>query len=249
MRTFWSGPPRKSTPFGDDHAGPAALGEVGHDVLDEQALGGAGVDPEVGLQRLVHLAPIGRIGKDHVVLVLLADILAVNLQGVGQLQVGPLDPVQDHVHGAQQVGERLVLQAKEGVFLEIVELLAAERSVIANEVCGLAQKSGRAKAGVVNPVARLGLHDLDHGADDVALGVELAGVAGRIGRDALEEVLVNLREHMHIRVVGEMQLVHLLHDPGEGNTPPAVIADVVEDAPEALGQQIIAQALSWDRGW
>ena len=76
---------------------------------------------------LVHLAPIGRIGEDHVILVLFADILAVNLQGVGQLQVGPFDPVQDHIHGAQQIGERLVLHAEKGVLLKIVELLAAER--------------------------------------------------------------------------------------------------------------------------
>ena len=39
-----------------------------------------------------------------------------------------------------------------------------------------------------------------------------------------------------------MQLVHLLHDPGKGDTPAAVVADIVEDAPEALGQRIIAQA-------
>ena len=67
--------------------------------------------------------------------------------------------------------------------------------MIADEVCGLAQKTGSAKAGVINPVACLGLHDLDHGTDDVALGVELARISGRIGRDALEQVFVNLREH------------------------------------------------------
>ena len=115
--------------------------------------------------------------------------------------------------------------------------------MLANVVGGLAEEAGSAEAGVIDAFARLRLHDLDHGADDVALGVELAGVAGRVGSDTLEEVFVDFREHDDIGLVGEMQLVHLLHDPGEAHAAPAVVADVVEDAPEALGQRIVAQAL------
>ena len=143
--------------FGDDHAGAAALGEVGHDVLDKEAFRGAGVDAEIGLQGLVHLAPIGRIGKDHVVLGLFGDVLGVNLQSVGQLQVGAFDAVQDHVHGAQKIGQRLDLHAVKRVLLEVVELLAAEVSMPANIIRGFAQKTGRAETGIVDPVARFGL--------------------------------------------------------------------------------------------
>ena len=37
-----------------------------------------------------------------------------------------------------------------------------------------------------------------------------------------------------------MQLVDLLHDLGEAHAPPAVVADVVEDAAEALRECIVA---------
>ena len=54
--------------FRHDHTRTSTLGEVGHDVLQEQAFCSAGVNTEVGLESLVHLAAIGRIGQDYIVL-------------------------------------------------------------------------------------------------------------------------------------------------------------------------------------
>ena len=99
--------------------------------------------------------------------------------------------------------------------LKLVELLAAEGAVVADVIGRLAQKTGGAKAGVVHALAGSRLHHLHHGADDVALGVELAGVTGRVGSHALEQVFVNLREDDDIGLAGEVQLVDLLHHPGE----------------------------------
>ena len=84
------------------------------------------------LQGLGHLAAVRGIGKDYIVFVLLGDILAVNLQSIGQLKIRPLDAVKNHVHGAQKVGERLDLHTIEGVALEFVKLTAAEVAVVAN---------------------------------------------------------------------------------------------------------------------
>ena len=64
----------------------------------------------------------------------------------------------------------------------------------ADEVGALASETRGAEAGVIDTVAGLGPNHLDHGADDVALGVELPGVArgvGGVGGDALQEVLVD----------------------------------------------------------
>ncbi|MNP41621.1 hypothetical protein D3C76_1353330 [compost metagenome] len=83
---------------------------------------------------------------------------------------------------------------------------------------------------------------MHHGTDDVALGVELASVAGRVGRHALEQVFVDFRKHNDIGLAGEVQSIDLLHYLGKAHAPAAVIAHVVEDAAETLGQRIIAQA-------
>ena len=48
-----------------------------------------------------------------------------------------------------------------------------------------------AKAGVIDPVAGFGMHHLDHGPDDVALGVELAGITCGVRCDVLQEVLID----------------------------------------------------------
>jgi len=190
-----------------------------------------------------HFPAIGRIGEDDAVFVFLGHVRTVKLQRVGQFQVGSLDAVQDHVHGAQQVGKRLDFDAVEGVALKFVKLLAAEVGAFTDIVGGLTKETRRAETWVVNPVACLGLDHLDHGADDVPLCVELARVSGGVGGHALEEIFINLREHDDIGFIGEMQFVDLLNDFGEGSAPSAVVAHVVKNASETLGQQVISQSL------
>jgi len=63
--------------------------------------------------------------------------------------------------------------------------------VAAEVVGGFAQEAGGAETGIVDALAGLGAHHLHHGADDVALRVELAGVARRVRRHPLEQVFVD----------------------------------------------------------
>ena len=74
-------------------------------------------------------------------------------------------------------------------------------------------------------------------------GVELARVAGTVGGDPFEQVLVDFRQHVDVGVVGEVQPVDLLHDAGKGRAAAAVVADVLEDAAESLSQRVVAEAL------
>ena len=47
----------------------------------------------------------------------------MKLQRVGQFQVGSLDAVQDHVHGAQQVGKGFIFNTVKSFFVGIVNSL------------------------------------------------------------------------------------------------------------------------------
>jgi len=49
---------------------------------------------------------------------------------------------------------------------------------------------------------------------------------------------------VHVGIVGEVQPVDLRDHTGEGDTAAAVVAHVLEDAPEALGQLVVAEALA-----
>ena len=84
-------------------------------------------------------------------------------------------------------------------------------------VGGFAQEASGAKTGVVHVLARLRLNHLHHRADDMTLGVELTGVARRVGGHALEQVFINFRQNDDVGFAGEMQLVDLpVGEPGPG---------------------------------
>ena len=140
-------PASKKHTFRNNDAGPAALGQIGHDVLQKQALGRPTANAEVGLHFLRHLAAVGRIGEDDLALILLGDVLAMHFEGIRKLQIRTLDAVQDHVHRSQQIGQRLQFQAKEGFVLQVVQLLAAQVAMPADEVGGLAEKTRGTEAG------------------------------------------------------------------------------------------------------
>jgi hypothetical protein len=58
---------------------------------------------------------------------LLGHVVGMHFQGVGQFKIGTLDAMQDHVHRAQQIGQRLELQAVERLVLQGIKLLARLR--------------------------------------------------------------------------------------------------------------------------
>ncbi len=82
--------------------------------------------------------------------------------------VGGLDPVEDHVHGADDVREGLLLLAEEGAFLEGAGVVGGEAGLAGEVLEGLAEEAGGADGAVVDALADAWLDDADDGADDGA---------------------------------------------------------------------------------
>ena len=94
--------------------------QLAHDELQEEQrrLGGLPVLGEVALNALLLLAAEGRIGEDHVHAVLLADLGELEAQGVARVDLRRVEAVQQQVHLAEQVRERLRLAAEERSLLQ-----------------------------------------------------------------------------------------------------------------------------------
>jgi hypothetical protein len=168
---------------------PRPPAQLADEVLEEEVGGLARLDGEV-LLHLLALAPAeGRIGEDDVVAVPLLDVHHVLGERVGVADAGRLDPVQDHVHDAEDVGERLLLLPVEGPALERVPFRGGE--VVAAQVLpGLAEEARRAAGAVVDRLADLRIDDLDHGADErpgrVVFAAVPAGVAHALDAGLVE---------------------------------------------------------------
>ena len=107
---------------GHDHAAaPARLAggaaQLAHDELQEQQrrLGGLLVLGEVALDAALLLAAEGRVGQDHVHPVLVADLGEREAQAVAGVDLRGLQAVQQQVHLAEQVGQRLGLAAEDAL--------------------------------------------------------------------------------------------------------------------------------------
>ena len=92
-------------------------------MLQEQERRLAGADGEVLLDFLPLLAAERRIGHDHVHAVLVLDVRQVLGQRVGVEDVRRVDPVQDHVHDPDHIGQRLFLLAEKSGFQEVLSSL------------------------------------------------------------------------------------------------------------------------------
>ena len=102
----------------DDHTRPAARFQDLDEMLQKQKSGLAGLDGEVLLHLGAFLAAKGRIGQDDIVAVFLLNIGQVLRQRVGMQDVRRFDAVQDHVHDADDVGQRFLFFAVEGLLLQ-----------------------------------------------------------------------------------------------------------------------------------
>jgi hypothetical protein len=68
----------------------------------------------------------GRVGHDHVEAFLVLHVGQVLRQRVGMNDVRRVDPVQDHVHRGDDVGEALLLLAVEGSRLQRLKLAGGQ---------------------------------------------------------------------------------------------------------------------------
>lgn len=212
----------------DDDARPAARLEDLDEVLEEEEGGLAGLDREVLLDLGALLATEGRVREHDVVAVFILDVRDVLGEGVGMDDVRRLDAVEDHVHGPDDVRERLFLLAVEGFFLEDVDVLRRELLRVLEIVEGLAEEARGADRSVVDAVPDLGVDDLDDRADERARGVVLAAVPARVAH-VLDLRLV---EVAHLVLLGarlELELVDEVDDLAEVVAGLELVFELAED--------------------
>ena len=94
--------------------------QLPHDELEEQqrGLGGLLVLGEIALDALLLLAAEGRVGEDDIDALLLADLGELEAQGVAGVDLRRVEAMQQQVHLAEQIRQRLRLAAEEALLLQ-----------------------------------------------------------------------------------------------------------------------------------
>ena len=96
------------------------LPQLPHDELQEQqrGFGRLLVFREIALDAFLLLAAEGRIGEDHVHAVALADVGELEAERIAGINLRRVEAVQQQVHLAEQIRQRLGFAAEEGLFLQ-----------------------------------------------------------------------------------------------------------------------------------
>ncbi len=196
----------------DDHAAAPARLDDFDEVLENQERGLAGADGEVLLHLGAFLASEGRIGQHHVVAVLFLNVREILGQRVSVDDVRRFDPVQDHVHDADDVGEGLLFLAVEGAFLKGAVLRGGALGVRLPEVVeGFAEEAHRAAGTVINAFAQLRRDDLDDRALQRARVVILSAVAPGVAH-VLDLGFVKVGEFVLLDLRAEAEFVDVVDD-------------------------------------
>ena len=182
------------------------------EVLEEEERGLARADREVLLDLRTLLAAERRIRQHDVEAVLLLDVGEVLRERIRVDDVRRLDPVEDEVHDRDHVGERLLLLPVEGRFLQTLVLRGAALWVLRLEIVkGLAKKARRSHGGIADRLARLGVGDLDDGANQRARGVILTAVASGVAH-ILDLRFVQVRELVLLALGCKAEFVDVVDD-------------------------------------
>ena len=117
-------PSPNNVPLGTTTAArPALVGgtlppQFPHDELQEQqrGFGRLLVFREIALDAFFLLAAEGRIRQDHVHAVALADVRQLEAERIAGIDLRRVEAVQEQVHLAEQIRQRLGFAAEEGLF-------------------------------------------------------------------------------------------------------------------------------------
>ena len=201
-------------------------------MLEEEEGSLACFDGEVLLHFLAFLATEGRIGEDEVVAVLVLHVLVVIGEGVGMDEVGGLDPVEDEVHDADDIGEGFLFLAVEGAGLEGGELVSSEVGG-AEVVVGFAEEAGGSAGGVAHAFPDAGVGDFDHGPDEGAWGVVFAPVAPGIAH-AFDLFFVEGGKFVLLLLGTKLERVDQFDSIMQGVATLELVADFAEDFPNLV---------------
>ncbi len=183
---------------------------------EEEQLGLLGLDDlEQVLRdvRVVQGAGEGRVGEDESVLLLLPRVVLG--QRIAVADVGVLDAMEQHVHAADAEHGVVEVEAVEQAAVEVLAALAVAehlRMALAEVLPRGDEEARRAAGRVADHVVGRGRRHLDHQADDVARGAELAVLSG--GRDLAEHVLVQVALRVPVLHGHVVDHVHDLREEG-----------------------------------
>ena len=94
--------------------------------------------------------------------------------------IGGVDPVQDHVHDPDHIGQRLLFLPVKRPRLEDVEVPGGQSGLGQEVIEGFTQKAARSAGTIDDPLPDLGIHHPDHRPDQRSWGVVLAPIPPRI---------------------------------------------------------------------
>lgn len=188
----------------DDGGTPAFLQPV-HDDGHEQVggLAGAEIGREVHLHAVLLATAVRRVHHDDVELVLRLVGAHVALERIAVVDARRIDVVEKHVRHAQEVRQRLLLDAEDGLVEESAVTDALHLRL--QHLQGRGQESARTTSEVRDMLAQFRREHLD---DEVRVGtgrIELAGRSG--GLKFLQNRLVDFTESVAILVFVEVDLV------------------------------------------
>ncbi len=143
-----------------------------------------------------------------------------------------LDAVQQHVGGAEQVRELLLLDAVEGA-LQGLAVLHVLHVLGAHVLDGAGEEAAGAAGGVEDGLAQPGVDHVHHELGDGPRGVELARVAGAL--QVPEDLLVDVVEGVAVGGAVEVDLVELVDDLAHQGAGLHVVVGVLEDALDHAG--------------
>ena len=165
---------------------------------------------EIALDAFLLLAAEGRIGQDHIHAVALADVGELEAERVAGINLRRVEAVQQQVHLAEQIRQRLGFAAEQGFLLQDFAV-GHGLDLLGQMVERLDQKAARAAGRVEHGLAEARVRDGDHEPHDGARGVKLAGIARRIAHLA-QHGFVERAERVQLVAGGEVDAVELVDD-------------------------------------
>ena len=226
--------------------------ELAHDELQKQqsGLGGLLVLGEVALDAFFLFAAEGRIGEDDVHAVLFADFRQFVAEGVAGVDLRRIEAVQEQIHLAEQIGQRLGFTAEDGALLQDFPV-GDGLDLLFKVLEGFDEEAAGAAGGIEDGFAEARVEDFHHEADDGAGGVELAGIAGGVAHFA-QHGFVERAEGVELVAGGEMDAGDLVDDVAQEVAADHAVLDALEDRGDDVaavvavgtseGAQILEQA-------
>ncbi len=220
------------------HESGAAAGlEDLHEEHEEEVggLAGAELGGVVGLDAVLLHATERRVGDDAVHALLRAPVAQGTGEGVVVADVGgDVDAVQEEIGHAQDVREVLLLDAGEAVLN--FPLVGLGLRLFAQVLDGADEEAAGAAGGIEDGLAKAGVDLLHDELGDGARGVELAGVAR--GLEVLEELLVDVAEHVAVIRGVEVDAVDLVDDLAHQRAVLHVVVGVVKGRADEAGDLV-----------